>query len=134
MLTTVAFPSAPPGGLDATLSEHLGHCEIFTLVTGDGPRVDDVRIVPNPHNERNGCMGPGKFLAQNGVRILITEGIGMRPLLGFNDVGISVLHNDGARSVREGIMALDEGRLGRFGLQHTCSGGGEHGHAAHGCH
>ena len=130
MSTVVAFPSIQPGGLDAQLSEHFGHCEVFTLVTVDGSRVEDVKVLPNPPHEHNGCMGPVNFLAQNGVRVLIAEGMGMRPLMGFNEVGIMVLHNGGARSVREGVTALSEGRLLQFGSQHTCGGGGHD--SAHG--
>ncbi len=133
MPTTVAFPSNPPGGLDAALSEHFGHCEVFTLVTVNGPDVEDVKILPNPPHEHNGCMGPVNFLAQNGVRVLIAGGMGMRPLMGFDEVGIMVMHNGGARSVREAIAALGEGRLRRFASQHTCGGGGGH-HPGHGCH
>ena len=30
------------------ISEHFGHCEVFTLVTVDSPRFEDVKILPNP--------------------------------------------------------------------------------------
>ena len=132
MSTVVAFPSLHPGGLNAQLSEHFGHCEVFTLVTVDGPSVGEVKVLANPPHEHNGCMGPVNFLARNGVRILIAEGMGMRPLMGFNEVGIMVLHNGGASSVREGVTALSKGRLRQFGSQHTC--GGSASHAAQGCH
>ena len=132
MSTVVAFPSFHPGGLNAELSEHFGQCEVFTLVTVDGPRIEDVKVLPNPPHEHNGCMGPVNFLARNGAQVLIAEGMGMRPLMGFNEVGIMVLHNGGARSVGEGISALSEGRLRQFASQHTCGGGGDHSGA--GCH
>ena len=35
----VAVPSNAPGGLDAEMSGHFGHCDVFTLITLDQGRV-----------------------------------------------------------------------------------------------
>ncbi len=123
MTTVVAVPSAHPGGLDAAVSDHFGHCDVFTLAIVNGGRIEDVRIVPNLPHEQGGCLGPVNHLAEQGARVLIAGGMGMRPLAGFTNAGIMVVHHGGAASVGEALTALAEGRLMRFGDDHTCGGG-----------
>jgi predicted Fe-Mo cluster-binding NifX family protein len=69
-------------------------------------------------------MAPVNHLAQNGVQILIAGGMGMRPLMGFNQVGIDVLYGNGAQTVSEAVEALLNGTLARFTTEFTCGGGG----------
>jgi len=120
----VALPSMNPGGLDSELSAHFGHCDMFTLVTLEDGQVEDITILPNDPHEQGGCMAPVNFLAQNGAKILVAGGMGMRPLMGFNSVGIEVFHNNGLNQVGQAVAALAEGRLPRFGQEMTCGGGG----------
>lgn len=120
----VALPSMNPGGLDSELSAHFGHCDMFTLVTLEDGQVEDITILPNDPHEQGGCMTPVNFLAQNGANILVAGGMGMRPLMGFNSVGIEVFHNSGLNHVGLAVTALAEGRLPRFGQEMTCGGGG----------
>jgi len=125
MSLVIAIPSMAPGGLDAELSPHFGHCDFFTLVTFDDGQITDVSVVSNVPHEQGGCMAPVNLLAQNGARVLVAGGMGMRPLMGFNQVGIEVFHSGGLTQVGQAVIALLEGRLPRFGQDHTC-GGGEH--------
>lgn len=120
----VALPSMNPGGLDSELSAHFGHCDMFTLVTLEDGQVEDITILPNAPHEQGGCMAPVNFLAQSGAKILVAGGMGMRPLMGFNSVGIEVFHNNGLNQVGQAVTALAEGRLPRFGQEMTCGGGG----------
>ncbi len=118
----IAVPSNPPGGLEAEVSGHFGHCDLFTLVTFENGEVGQVSILPNVPHEQGGCMAPVNYLAQNGVRVLIAGGMGMRPLMGFNSVGIDVFHNNGITQVGQVVAALSEGRLPKFGRDNTCGG------------
>ncbi|MBW1708906.1 MAG: NifB/NifX family molybdenum-iron cluster-binding protein [Deltaproteobacteria bacterium] len=119
----VAVPSNPPGGLDAEVSGHFGHCDFFTLVTlVENEGIGEISVLPNVPHEQGGCMAPVNFLAQNGVKVLVAGGMGMRPLMGFNSVGISVFHSNGLTQVGEVVVALAEGRLPRFGQDNTCGG------------
>jgi predicted Fe-Mo cluster-binding NifX family protein len=129
MATVVALPSTFPGGLDAEPSDHFGQCDLYTLVTVDGERVGDVRTLPNPPHGQGGCLAPVNLLATNGVNILIAEGMGMRPLSGFDQAGIMVLHGGGKRTVREAVSALVTGQLQRFAQNNVC--GGSHGGGCH---
>ncbi len=123
MPTLVAIPSENPGGLDATMSDHFGHCDVFTLVSVDGNHVDNVRIIPNEGHEHGACLGPVNYLAANGATILIAGGMGQRPLAGFLDAGIIVLHRGTARTVGEAVEAMAQGQLPYFGPDSTCGGG-----------
>jgi len=121
----VAVPSEHPGGLEATLGAHFGHCDLYTLVIiTEAGQVQEVSTLPNVPHEQGGCMAPVQHLAQNGVQVLIAGGMGMRPLMGFNQMGIDVLFGQGAHTVGEAVEALLSGKLPRFTPQYTCGGGG----------
>jgi predicted Fe-Mo cluster-binding NifX family protein len=120
--------------MDAGLGAHFGHCELYTLVQVDGDEVKDVRVIPNVPHQQGGCMAPVNYLAQNGVQKLIAGGMGMRPLMGFHQVGIDVFHGGSSTTVGEAVNAMIAGHLSQFGQQHTCGGGGDdHHHADSGC-
>jgi predicted Fe-Mo cluster-binding NifX family protein len=123
MSRIIAIPSQPPGGLEAELGGHFGHCDMFTLVTIENGAVAAVKVIPNVPHQQGGCMAPVQHLAANGVRQLIAGGMGLRPLTGFNQVGIQVYHGGGARTVGEALHSMLEGDLTEFRQEHTCSGG-----------
>ncbi len=122
--TIVAIPSTHPGGLEAPLGAHFGHCDLYTLVKIADGKVLEVATLPNVPHQQGGCMAPVNHLAQNGVQVLIAGGMGMRPLMGFNQVGIDVLYGNGAQTVSEAVEALLKGTLPRFTTEFTCGGGG----------
>jgi len=122
--TIVAIPSNHPGGLAAGLGAHFGHCDLYTVVKIVAGQVQEVAILPNVPHEQGGCMAPVNHLAQNGVQVLIAGGMGLRPLMGFNQVGIDVLFGNGVQTVGEAVEALLQGRLPRFTTEFTCGGGG----------
>lgn len=124
MSTIIAVPSEAPGGLDAAIGAHFGHCELYTLVTLDDGQVSRVEVLPNVPHEQGGCLAPVSHLAQNRVRVLLAGGMGMRPLMGFQQMGIKVFHCGGARTVGEAVAAFRQGRLEEFGNRHTCGGAG----------
>ncbi len=120
----VAIPSSHPGGLEAALGAHFGHCDLYTVVKIADGAVLEVSTLPNVPHQQGGCMAPVNHLAQNGVQVLIAGGMGMRPLMGFNQVGIDVLFGGGTQTVGEAVEALLAQRLPRFTTEFTCGGGG----------
>jgi predicted Fe-Mo cluster-binding NifX family protein len=120
----VAIPSTHPGGLEAQIGAHFGHCDLYTLVKIDAGKVMEVATLPNVPHQQGGCMAPVNHLAQHGVKVLIAGGMGMRPLMGFNQVGIQVLYGNGVHTVGEAIAALLQGQLPQFTTDFTCGGGG----------
>lgn len=113
-----------PGGLESPLGAHFGHCDLYTLIEIEDGKIKEVKTVPNVPHAQGGCMAPVQYLAQNGAKILIAGGMGMRPLMGFNQVGIDVYHGGAATTVGEAVNAFIEGKLSEFTQQHTCGGGG----------
>ena len=124
MNTLIAIPSAQPGGLEAAIGAHFGHCELYTLVSVENSKIKDVHVVPNVPHEQGGCMAPVHYLSQKGVKTLIAGGMGLRPLMGFNQVGIQVFFGGQAQTVREAVNAILEGKLPQFSQEHTCGGAG----------
>jgi len=124
MKALVAVPSENPGGLDAPLGAHFGHCAMYTLINVEDAQIKDVKVIPNMPHEQGGCMAPVNYLSENGVKALIAGGMGMRPLMGFNQVGIEVYFGGDNRTVEEAVNALIAGNLSQFSQEHTCGGGG----------
>lgn len=123
MNTIVAIPSVDPGGMEASVDAHFGHCGVYTIVEIENSEVKDVRLLPNVPHEQGGCMAPVNHLKTNDVKILIAGGMGFRPLAGFNQVGIDVYHNGGAPTVGAAIQAFIHDSLTPFSQEHTCGGG-----------
>lgn len=126
MDTLVAIPTAEPGGMDAAVDAHFGHCAMYTLVEIAGGEVKEVTSVPSCPHEQGGCMAPVNYLADKQVKALISGGMGMRPLMGFNQVGIQVFHGSGAPTVKAAVEAFLHESLPVFTVEQTCGGGGGH--------
>lgn len=120
----IAIPSDQPGGLEAGLGAHFGHCDLYTIVEVENGEISSVNTLPNVPHQQGGCMAPVNHLAENGVNALIAGGMGMRPLMGFNQVGIRVFYGANAPSVGDAVQALMQGRLQPFTMNNTCGGGG----------
>ena len=78
-------------------------------------------------------MAPVMMLRQAGADAMIAGGMGMRPLAGFQQVGIRVYHNGEAATVGEAVQLLSEGKAQEFSPAQVC-GGGPGGSGAGGCH
>jgi len=120
--TVIAVPSEQPGGMDAPLGAHFGHCDMYTLISVEDSRISDVQVVPNIAHQQGGCMAPVQYLADKGVKQLIAGGMGLRPLMGFQQVDIDVFHSGGIGTVGEAVNALVDGKLSQFGQDNTCGG------------
>lgn len=119
----IAIPSEMPGGLDASVGQHFGHCDIYTIVEAKGEEIIKVSTLPNVPHQQGGCMAPVNHLAGNGVNVLIAGGMGMRPLMGFQQVGVKVFMGSGAPTVGHAVQAFLQGRLPAFTTDFTCGGG-----------
>lgn len=124
--TRIAIPSTLPGGLEAGVGAHFGHCDLYTIVDVKEGQVAEVGTLPNVPHAQGGCLAPVNYLAQNGVTVLISGGMGLRPLMGFNQAGIEVYRGAEAPSVDAAVKAFLRGDLQRFSREHTCGGGHAH--------
>jgi predicted Fe-Mo cluster-binding NifX family protein len=115
----IAVPSELPGGLDAPRAGHFGRCDCFTLIDVVGDEIHDVEVVQNAPHVEGGCMAPVLVLAENNVDAIVVQGIGGRPLMGFNQVGIAVLAGVGV-DVRSTVDAYLSGGLPVVGVDSAC--------------
>jgi predicted Fe-Mo cluster-binding NifX family protein len=69
-------------------------------------------------------MVPVNLLAGHKVNALIVGGIGMRPLMGFRQVGIDVYHDDQRPEIRPVVEDLLKGELPVISDNQVCGGGG----------
>ncbi len=122
----IAIPTNNPGGMEASRSDHFGHCDVFTLVEVDSEnKVSSVETLPVPDHGAGGCMIPVKVLSDAGVNAIVVGGIGARPMQGFAKVGIDVYWADrdaipNAAAVMEQFSA---GMLPKMNTDQACNGG-----------
>jgi predicted Fe-Mo cluster-binding NifX family protein len=112
-----------PGGLEAMRSGHFGHCDVFTLVQVENGEIRDVSVLENPPHQQGGCQAPVNLLHRSRAEALIVGGIGMRPLMGFQQVGIDVYHGPQGETVGAVVNYLLEGKLELIRADQVCGGG-----------
>ncbi|MFX0107038.1 MAG: NifB/NifX family molybdenum-iron cluster-binding protein [Candidatus Hodarchaeota archaeon] len=119
----IAIPADAEQGLESPISGHFGHCPIFIVSTVENGEIVNVETLRNlPHGS---CAEPVKLLADNGVKVLITGGMGMRPYMVTQQLGISVVLAQGA-TVGEALENYLKGSLTIIGSDSLCGGGGKH--------
>jgi predicted Fe-Mo cluster-binding NifX family protein len=116
----IAIPSTQPGGLEAQVGAHFGRCEVYTVVDVEGGLITQVGALAAIPHEQGGCLAPVNHLARHGVTVLIAGGMGMRPLMGFNQAGIKVYQGAEA-SVEAVVKAFLRGDLQVFTSACTCA-------------
>lgn len=120
----IAVPSLENGGLDGQRAGHFGHCDVFTLVDVKDGEIEQVSTINNRQHVQGGCMVPVNLLAENNVNALIVGGIGMRPLMGFRQVGIDVYHDATRPEIKPVVEDLIAGKLPVISDDEVCGGGG----------
>ena len=118
----IAIPSEGQGGLDGLRAGHFGHCDVFTLVDVEDGEIKEVSVLANKEHVQGGCMVPVQLLAQNKVHRLVVGGIGMRPLMGFRQVGIDVYYDGERQDIRPVVLDLIAGNLPLIGDNQVCGG------------
>ena len=122
----IAVPSNGVGGLDGERSGHFGHCDVFTFIDVENGEIRKVTTVPNQEHSQGGCMIPVNLLAGHNVNALIVGGIGLRPLMGFKQVGIEVYHDAERVQIKPVVLDLIAGRLPVIRDDQVCGGGAGH--------
>ncbi len=120
----IAVPSNGQGGLDGTRAGHFGHCEVFTFVDVENGEIKNVSTLQNQEHVQGGCMVPVNLLAEHKANALIVGGIGMRPLMGFKQVGIDVYYDGERTDIRPVVEDLIAGKLQIIANDQVCGGGG----------
>ena len=119
----IAIPSNGEGGVNGTRAGHFGHCDVFTFVDVEEGEITKVSTLQNQEHVQGGCMVPVNLLASHHVDALIVGGIGMRPLMGFKQVGIRVYHDDQRPDIQPVVSDMIAGRLPEIRDDQVCGGG-----------
>jgi predicted Fe-Mo cluster-binding NifX family protein len=125
-MVRVAIPSEGNGGLDGKRAGHFGHCDVFTCIDVEDGQIKEISILANQEHVQGGCMVPVNLLAEAGVNALVVGGIGMRPLMGFKQVGIEVYHDGERVDIRPVVDDFLAGKLPIISNEQVCGGGGGH--------
>ncbi|MCI5222792.1 MAG: dinitrogenase iron-molybdenum cofactor biosynthesis protein [Candidatus Electrothrix sp. AR4] len=120
----LAIPSNNPGGLDAGISQHFGHCDLFTLVNIQKGEIASTNTVSNLEHGAGGCIGPVTLLKDQGVQAIVVGGIGARPMQAFGDVSIDVYYaaNKNLQNVKEAVHGIIDGKFPLMRAEETCKG------------
>ena len=86
--TKIAIPCAGNADLQAQVSPHFGRCDSYAIVTLEGGMIKSTESVPN--GEHSDCASPVRALAEKGVSLMLVGGMGMRPYLVFQQLGIEI--------------------------------------------
>lgn len=122
----IAIPTNNPGGMEASRSDHFGHCDVFTLVEVDGDnKVLSVDLLPVPDHGAGGCMIPVNTLRDAGADAIVVGGIGARPMQGFAEVGIDVYWADKSSIPTAGdvMEKFSANQLPKMTAEQACGGG-----------
>ena len=120
----IAVPSMGEGGLEGFRAGHFGHCDVFTFIDAEDGEIISVTTIQNKEHVQGGCMVPVNLLAKHNVNALIVGGIGMRPLMGFKQVGIDVYHDAERAEIKPVIKDMLAGKLPLISDDQVCGGGG----------
>ncbi len=122
----LAVPSNTPGGLDAEISEHFGHCDLFTLINIQEGKVASIDTVANVEHGAGGCMEPVLLLKDQGVQAIVVGGMGARPMQAFAEVNIDVYYaaKNSLKNVQEAVDGLVQGDFPVMRAEQTCKGAG----------
>ncbi|MHA2020140.1 MAG: NifB/NifX family molybdenum-iron cluster-binding protein [Candidatus Thorarchaeota archaeon] len=119
----IAVPAISEQGLDSPISGHFGKSPMFVVSTIEDGKIVEVETVMNAGH--SSCAEPVMALADRGVKILIALGMGQRPYMVTQQVGIAVVRAEGA-TVREVLQNYLEGSSSDMGTDSLCGGGSGH--------
>lgn len=105
----LAVPTMGEAGLEAQRAGHFGHCDCFTVATITDGEITEVTSVANPPHEEGGCLRPVGLLAGAGADAIVAAGMGGRPLMGFNQAGITVYFDNVHPVVGDAVAAVIAG-------------------------
>jgi predicted Fe-Mo cluster-binding NifX family protein len=121
----IAVTADMENGLESPVSGHFGHCKAFIVSTVEDGEIVNVESIPNL--DHTSCAEPVMRLANIGVNVLITMGMGMRPFMAAQQVGLTVVKS-GESTVGDAIHTYLKGVGKLMDSDGLCGGGGG------GCH
>jgi predicted Fe-Mo cluster-binding NifX family protein len=112
----LGIPSMGEKGLEESIGEHFGRVPTYTLVDLDS---DNVEVIPNTSHHMGGHGDPPELLRENGVEIMVCQGLGRRAIDLFQQLGITVYIGAHGR-VRDAVEAFKNGELQQATMGDGC--------------
>lgn len=116
----LAVPTMGEAGLDSQRSGHFGHCDVFTVVDIENGEIKGFEAIRNNHDE-GGCLAPVMLLAEEGVDAIVAAGMGMRPLSGFQQAGITVYFENQTPGVGDAAKLVAAGQVPEMSIDTACN-------------
>ncbi len=116
----LAVPTLGQAGLEGERSGHFGHCDCFTIVEIENGEIKNVSALDNPPHQEGGCLRPVNLLKDAGCDAIVAAGMGMRPLMGFADAGITVYFDNMTPNVGDVARLVAAGKVGTMGPENAC--------------
>ena len=112
----ICIPTMGENGLNNLVGEHFGRVPTYTIVDLD---TDDVKVIPNTSHHMGGQVDPPEIMAQEGVNVMICQGLGRRAITMFEEFGIEV-YIGATGTVRDAVAAFKQGRLQKASIGDAC--------------
>lgn len=112
----LGIPTNGTKGLDEQVGEHFGRVPTYTLVNRE---TGEVTILKNTSVHMGGVRQPPEILADEGVHILICQGLGKRALDLFEHYRIDV-YIGATGTVQQAITDFTNGKLQKATPDHAC--------------
>ena len=117
----IAIPSATDEGLASMRSGHFGHTPFFTIVEyEDSGTITSGESVQNVDHDEAGCGGVIQYVLTLGVDGILTAGMGMRPLMGFTQNGVTVYSDTDTPNVGEVAQKFARGEVAQMSPDQAC--------------
>lgn len=122
--------------LDGKLCAHFGHCETFSFVEVSPETKEIIEIYSGTPEEGVSCQCAG-WIAEQGAEIVLAGGMGGRPMMMFEQLGIQVISGcpelpiqDIVKQFLENSLVVGENSC-NHGEGHVCHGHGDGHHCGH---
>ena len=86
----IAVSSNDRDGLKGQVSEHFGRCPFYTLIEVQGREIKKVKVIENPYYESHEPGQVPKFIKSQGVKVMLSGGMGRRAIDLFGRYEIEV--------------------------------------------
>lgn len=116
----LAVPTMGKAGLESERSGHFGHCDCFTLISIEDGKIAQIEELSNVAHEEGGCLAPVMLLKEAGADAIVAAGMGMRPMMGFADAGITVLFDNTTPIVGDVAQKVIAGDVPEMGAENAC--------------
>ncbi len=121
----VCFAVEENEGINSTVYGHFGSAPLFIMVDAAS---DTMAAIDNKDKEHvHGACNPIKAIGGQDIDAVVVGGIGAGAIRGLNAKGIKV-YRAMAKTVKENLVLLKDGKLPEMLMQHACGG-----HAGGGC-